>query len=328
MMQTLVYTAPKTMEMRNTPRPTPQADETLIKIRSVGICGSDMHAYLGHDERRPAPLTLGHEAAGVATTGPMAGARVTVNPLVTCGTCPACTSGRSNLCPTRQIISMPPREGAFSQWLTMPDGNLMALPDTLSFDQAALAEPLAVCWHAIRLCAEHPFANLSAPTVIIGGGAIGFGCALALTAFGATNITLIETNPLRAAHLRTLTDIPVRTPDTLDKAQAALVIDCVGYKATREAACALVAPGGTICHVGLGDSDGGVEVRRITLQEITFFGTYAYTKKDFKDTVCAMSEGRLGTLNWVETRPLSAGPQAFADILAGRVMAPKIILNP
>ncbi|WP_281859070.1 alcohol dehydrogenase catalytic domain-containing protein [Litoreibacter halocynthiae] len=327
-MKALVYTAPKAMEMQDLPTPTAQDGEALIEVKSVGICGSDMHGYLGHDDRRPAPLVLGHEAAGVVSSGPQSGTRVTVNPLVTCGTCPACNSGRSNLCPTRQIISMPPREGAFAQWLTMPQGNLIALPDHLSFDQAALAEPLAVCWHAIRLCAAQPYADLTAPTVVIGGGAIGFGSALALKAFGATDVTLIETNPLRAAHLRGLIDIPVCEPSDIAMGQAALVVDCVGYKATRETACAMAAPGTTICHIGLGDSDGGLDVRRITLQEITVFGTYAYTEQDFQDTVAAMADGRLGGLDWAETRALSEGPQAFADILGGRVMAPKVILHP
>ena len=327
-MQALVYTAPKAMEMQDLSTPTAQDGEALIEVKSVGICGSDMHGYLGHDDRRPAPLVLGHEAAGVVTSGSKTGTRVTVNPLVTCGTCPACSSGRTNLCPTRQIISMPPREGAFAQWLTMPEGNLIALPDHLSFDQAALAEPLAVCWHAIRLCAAQPYADLTAPTVVIGGGAIGFGSALALKAFGATDVTLIETNPLRAAHLRGLIDIPVCEPSDISMGQAALVVDCVGYKATREAACAMAAPGATICHIGLGDSNGGLDVRRITLQEITVFGTYAYTEKDFQDTVAAMADGRLGALDWAETRALSEGPRAFADILGGRVMAPKVILHP
>ncbi|WP_298258024.1 alcohol dehydrogenase catalytic domain-containing protein [uncultured Litoreibacter sp.] len=324
-MQALVYTAPHEMELREISRPTPPQGEDLIEVKSVGICGSDMHGYLGHDERRPAPLVLGHEAAGVVAS---TNARVTVNPLVTCGSCPACISGRTNLCPDRQIISMPPRAGAFSQYLSMPSRNLIPIPDDLSFDQAALAEPLAVCWHAVRLCAALPDADLAAPTVVIGGGAIGFGCLLALQAFGATDVSLIETNTHRAAHLRGLTDAPICEASQLREDGAALVVDCVGFGGTRETACALTRPGGTICHIGLGDSAEGLDVRRITLQEITFFGTYAYTDQDLLDTVEAMTQGRLGKLDWAETRPLSDGAEAFADILAGRVLAPKVILHP
>ena len=105
-MKALVYDGVETLTFRDVPDPVVADNEHLIRVEAVGICGSDMHAYLGHDARRPAPLILGHEAAGIIVGGPKDGMRVTVNPLVTCGTCAACTSGRENLCPTRQIISM------------------------------------------------------------------------------------------------------------------------------------------------------------------------------------------------------------------------------
>ena len=94
-MKALVYTGPETLVYRDEPNARCSQDGVLIRVESVGICGSDMHAYLGHDERRPAPLILGHEAAGTIVEGPGAGKRVTVNPLVTCGVCPACRRGRA-----------------------------------------------------------------------------------------------------------------------------------------------------------------------------------------------------------------------------------------
>ena len=108
-MKALVYEGPEKLTYRDAPDPVPDPGDQLIRIAAVGICGSDMHAYLGHDERRPAPLILGHEAAGRIIAGPGAGGRVTVNPLVTCGSCAECAAGRENLCAKRQIISMPPR---------------------------------------------------------------------------------------------------------------------------------------------------------------------------------------------------------------------------
>ena len=83
-----------------------------------------------------------------------------------------------------------------------------------------------------------------------------------------------------------------------------------------------------ICHIGLGSADGGIDVRRLTLQEITFIGTYTYTPQDFRDTGAAIFAGQLGLLDWVETRPLSQGQAAFEDIHNGRTAAPKIILIP
>ena len=140
-MKALVYTANEEMTYRDEPEPNPDSGDALIAIDSVGICGSDMHAYLGHDERRPAPLILGHEAAGRVVEGRLGGRRVTINPLVTCGRCADCLGGRANLCAERQIISMPPRQGAFAEYVAMPERNLVEVPEGMSASVAALAEP-------------------------------------------------------------------------------------------------------------------------------------------------------------------------------------------
>ena len=89
-MKALFYDGVETLGFRDVPDPVPIEGEYLVQVEAVGICGSDMHAYLGHDARRPAPLILGHEAAGIVVGGPKDGTRVTVNPLVECGTCAAC----------------------------------------------------------------------------------------------------------------------------------------------------------------------------------------------------------------------------------------------
>jgi len=329
-MKALVYTGPEGMEYRDAPRPVAGAGERLIRIAAVGICGSDMHAYLGHDERRPAPLILGHEAAGTVVGGPEVGRRVTINPLVTCGACRDCLSGRTNLCAKRQIISMPPREGAFAEYVAMPEGNLVTVPDAVSFATASLAEPLACGWHGVRLGALALFDPLPGlACVVIGGGAIGVGAALALAAQGATDITVIEPNETRRATLAQIKGFKTVAPDHAPaNGSADLVVDGVGYETTRVQACALSRPGGVIVHIGLGSNAGGLDIKRMTLQEITFVGVYTYTEQDFRDTAQAIFDGRLGPLDWTEERPLNQGPQAFADIRAGRSAAPKTILIP
>ncbi|MEM9814372.1 MAG: alcohol dehydrogenase catalytic domain-containing protein, partial [Pseudomonadota bacterium] len=194
-MKALVYTGPEMLEMREVPDPSPKEGEHLVRIEAVGICGSDMHGYLGHDDRRPAPLILGHEGAGTVVGGAMDGTRVTINPLVTDPESDASKSKRENLDPSRQIISMPPREGAFAQYVAMPERNLVALPEEITADQAALAEPIAVSWHAARLglAALHPADPRRAH--VIGGGAIGVAAVLALRAMGVSAVTLSEPNP-------------------------------------------------------------------------------------------------------------------------------------
>lgn len=328
-MKALVYTAPEAMEYRDLARPEPGPGEDLIRVDSVGICGSDMHAFLGHDNRRPAPLVLGHEAAGVVVGGARDGMRVTVNPLVTCGTCPACVQGRDNLCPDRQIISMPPRAGAFAEWLTMPRGNLVEVPEGVALHKAALAEPIACGWHAVRLGRAALGADGGHSALVIGGGAIGLGAALSLRAQGIADVTLIEPNPLRRAALDAVGVARVCAPDDLAAGTLFdLVIDGVGYAATRATASAFVRPGGCIMHIGLGEDTGGLDIRRMTLQEVTFIGTYTYTAEDFRQTAAAIFDGRLGALDWTEARALADGAAAFDDIRSGRIAAPKIILFP
>ncbi len=324
-MKALVYTGVEQLDYRDVPDAVPADDEAVVRIMASGICGSDMHAYLGHDARRPAPLTLGHEAAGVVVGGPMDGTRVTINPLVTCGACAACLRGCENLCPERQIISMPPREGAFAQYVAIPRGNLVEVPDGISFETAALCEPIAVGWHTVQEAYHALHADHAIEALVYGGGAIGLASALALRVLGVGDITIVEPNTDRAKYLREKTDFKIAKAVN---STPSLIIDAVGIEATRKQASDIIQPGGVIAHVGLGDNADGLDVRRMTLQEITFIGTYTYSAQDFRDTAAAMFDGSLGPLDWIETRPLSDGHQAFKDIRAGRVAAPKIILTP
>ena len=110
--------------------------------------------------------------------------------------------------------------------------------------------------------------------------------------------------------------------DTID-----VVIDAVGTAATRQAAVAAVRPGGVVMHIGLLDSAGELDVRKMTLAEITFIGTYTYTMVDLRATLHALHTGGLGALDWIDRRPLSDGAEAFHDLDAGRA-APKIVLQP
>ena len=330
-MRALVYEGPETLAIRDVAEPAPRAGEVVVRVASVGVCGSDMHAFLGHDERRPAPLTLGHEAAGTVVGGARDGERVTVNPLVGCGRCRACLEGRPNLCPDRQILSLPPREGAFAEMVAVPEANLVTVPDTVSFDRASLAEPLACGWHAARLAREHdPEAFGEGPCVVVGGGTIGLGAALALKAQGAGPVSIAEPNAIRRPSIeRAGFDVFDPGGDAcVEDGTAPVVIDAVGYAETRAHACRLARAGGIIAHIGLGSGEGGVDARRLTLQEIAFLGTYTYTPEDFRETARAMFDGRLGALDWIETRALSEGAAAFADIRAGRVAEPKIVLRP
>ncbi len=331
-MKALVYTAPEELVYRDEPDPQPTGGECLVKIDAVGICGSDMHAFKGHDQRRPAPLILGHEASGVVIEGGEAGRRVVINPLVNCGHCPICLSGRINLCPNRQIISMQPRQGAFAEMITIPESNLIDVPDGMDSTKAALAEPIATALHGVVLAArasERPLSEVKA--LVLGGGAVGLSAALVLRSHGCRQIQLGDTNPLRRKTAASQDIGQVYDPlagEGPEDNSIDVVIDAVGARPTREAAFAAVRPGGVIVHIGLQDSNDGIDIRKATLQEVAFIGSYTYTMVDFRATVAAMHSGALGKLDWTEQRPLSEGAAAFDDLSKGATAAAKIVLRP
>ncbi len=331
-MKALIYTGPHSLAYADVPEPVPAEGEVMVRVEAVGICGSDMHAYHGHDERRPAPFVLGHEAAGRIADGLRQGERVTINPLVTCGTCAFCLDGRSQLCRQRQVISMPPRPGAFAELVCIPERNVVAVPAGLDATQAALTEPVAVAWHAVRLgvaALSRPLAASRA--AVLGGGAIGLAAALVLGHFGTREVALAEPNMLRretAARAGPLRPYAPGKAGEPDDSSVDLIVDAVGAKATREAASRLVKPGGVIVHVGLLPGADGLDIRRITLQEITLIGSYCYTHVDFLEALAALAAGHLGPLAWLAQRKLAEGWGAFQDLDAGTVAAAKIILRP
>lgn len=328
-MKALVYTGTKETAYRDEPDPQPGPDDALIRIEAVGICGSDMHAWHGHDARRVPPLILGHEACGTVLEGGQAGQRVVLNPLIACGGCRYCVEGRSNLCPARDLIGMR-RPGAFSERIAIPKRNLIPVPEGMDPAEAALTEPCATAWHALALAARtawRPVAESRA--LVIGGGSVGLLGGLILRAWGVAEVRLAETNALRR---QTASKAGLVTFDPLtEPAEAAgydLVFDAVGSAPTRRAAVDAVAAGGVVAHVGLQEPAGDFDARKLTLSEITFVGVYTYGEADLRASLAALHDGRLGALEWIERRSLAEGGRAFEDLDAGRSAAAKVVLAP
>jgi alcohol dehydrogenase len=330
-MKALVYTSPNEVTYRDEPEPRPAAGEVVLAIDAVGICGSDMHAFHGRDPRRNPPLILGHELCGTIVAGARAGRRVTVNPLITCGRCDYCLTGRDNLCSDRTMIGMT-RPGGFAERMSIPATSLIDIPQDMSARQAALTEPAATALHAIdrgtrALARPLPEARV----LVLGGGAVGLLAALLFKSYGCGDVLLGETNPLRresAARATGCTTYDPRTAKAAEDNTVDLVLDAVGAKATRHAALAAVRPGGVVVHVGLMDWASEIDMRKLTLAEITLIGTYTYSTADLNATVAALYRGTFGDLAWVEERSLADGASAFADLDGGRTAAAKIVLRP
>jgi len=333
-MKALVYTQPGEMQLLDRPMPEAAAGEVVLQIEAVGICGSDMHAWHGHDPRRRPGLVLGHEFVGriaqSAAAGFEAGTRWTGNPLITCGTCEFCVQGRNNLCANRTMVGMT-RPGAYAEYMSIPAASLVAMPQDMPARAAALTEPAATAWHAINLSMRALARPLhECRVLVIGGGAIGMLAALLLRHLGVKGLTVTELNPLRRQTLQQATGCEAIDPRVTPPAEAAFdyVMDAVGSKHTRNQALASVKPGGVVMHVGLQDWASEIDMRRLTLAEITLLGTYTYTTADLRATVDALHRGVFGDLAWVEERALADGPQAFVDLDRGHSASAKIVLRP
>ena len=330
-MKALVYTAPNEVTYRDEPEPSAAPGEVKIRVDAVGICGSDMHAYHGHDPRRNPPLILGHELAGEILEGPGKGRRATVNPLITCGYCEYCKQGRDNLCANRTMIGMT-RAGGFADFVTTAAGSVIDIPQDMSVRAAALTEPAATAVHANNVAMRSLVRPLpECRVLVLGGGAIGLLAALLLRSYGVRHVTVAETNALRRASAAKVADVavydPIAGPGPADNSMD-FVIDAVGGKATRNAALATVKPGGVVMHIGLMDWASEIDMRKLTLAEITLIGTYTYATADLRAAVAALHEGAFGDLAWVEERPLSEGARAFRDLHEGRTASAKIVLRP
>lgn len=333
-MKALVYTQPGAVQVQDLPLPVPSAGEVLLRIEAVGICGSDMHAWHGYDPRRKPGLVLGHEFVGrvetSAAVGYEAGVRFTGNPLITCGRCDYCVQGRNNLCANRTMVGMT-RPGAFAEFMSLPAASLIEMPQDMPSVAAALTEPAATAWHALNLsmrALQRPLHECR--VLVVGGGAIGMLSALLLRHLGVTRVALSEPNPLRRAAVARHAGCEAVDPraEALPDSAFEFVLDAVGSAVTRKQALAAVKPGGVLMHVGLQDWASEIDMRKLTLAEITLLGTYTYTTADLRATVAALAWGEFGDLSWVEERPLLDGQQAFLDLDAGRCAAAKIVLRP
>jgi threonine dehydrogenase-like Zn-dependent dehydrogenase len=337
-MKALVWEQVREMQWNEVDDPHYGKDEVVVSVEAVGICGSEIEGYLGHNSLRVPPLVMGHEFCGIVQAlgsgvkDLQEGQRVVVNPLLSCGTCASCRKGLPHLCASRMIIGVH-RPGAFGEWVAVPRSSIIPAPDHLSPFRAALAEPLACSLRATRRAlSDNPFANV----LVCGAGGIGLLSAFTAKLLGAMQVVVTDTNTKRLEiasnngidlainpqeeNLKEV--IRASFPEGID-----VVIDAAGFQQTREAAAYLLNPGGTIMNIGLGIDATQLPVNHFIRNEIRVLGSFCYTPQDFHDAVRLLSEGAITEEGWTEIRPLSDGDQAFKDLTEGKVHKGKILLS-
>lgn len=246
--------------------PVLKDDQVLVKIKHVGICGSDIHYFANGrigDFVVNQPIVLGHESAGeIVETGNKvtslkAGDRVTLEPGVPCGKCEYCRSGRYNLCPDVVFMATPPYNGAFAEYIAYPADMAFKLPDNMDTVEGALIEPLAVGLHA----AETAGAHLGQTAVVLGSGCIGLVTMMSLKAMGVTDVYVSDVIPKRLDKAKELGAAAVIRADREDTVEAVkkltsgkgadLVFETAGNKITTKQTVGLVKRGGKIVLVGM-----------------------------------------------------------------------------
>jgi threonine dehydrogenase-like Zn-dependent dehydrogenase len=342
-MRALVLRGPHDIEVQEVADPVPGSGEMLLRITATGICGSDVHGYTGANGRRHPGQVMGHETVGqvaggdpdaLAAQGLTVGDRVTVNPVITCGTCPACASGAELACPQRKVIGVDAEiRSAFADLMAAPAANAERLPDRMPQEHGALVEPLSVGFHAARRgrCAEDD------RVLVAGGGPIGQACLLAAHRLGASRVVVSEPNPGRAALVRRLgadvidpagQRLADAVPDALG-GPPTLVLDAVGSTASLADGLAVAGLSARIVLAGMNEPAVQLSAYQISTAERELIGTFAYTRDDFASTVtwAATAADKLDQL--IDRRVGWAGAAgAFAELASPGTTASKILVMP
>ena len=316
-MKAVYLTAPGAFELREVPVPAPRAREVLVAVKSVGICGSDIHYYehgrIGEFVVTE-PIILGHECAGeVVEVGPEVqslgrGDVVALEPGVPCRRCARCLSGRYNLCPDVVFMATPPHDGAFCQYVAWPEDFAYRLPAGVSAEVGATAEPLAVGLHAARRTGVAPGERVA----VLGAGPIGLLAVAAARAAGAGEVAVTDLVPMRLAAARQMGASRTLKADEEDVSEelgdwADVVLDCVGCAATLAQALEVARAGGRVAWVGMAADAARLAVGRAQAKELAIAGVFRYANV-YPAAVSLLGAGR------IDPRPLITHRFGFPQV--------------
>lgn len=316
-------------------RPAPPActgREVIVRIRTTGICGSDVsqhllqtrfiltqskvhywkHGRIGNCIVEGS-IVLGHESAGeVVALGPnvtrlAVGDRVAIEPGESCNACDQCRRGKYNLCDSMKFAATPPYDGTLATFYKVPEECCFAVPPSLSFEEAALVEPMAVAVHCCKLAKVSPGKSL----VIFGAGAIGLLCGAVAKAFGATDVRLVDIFQDRIdfakEHMHLDAQISPAEGDESRLGAPDVVIEASGSQVCVQRAVAILARGGTMVQVGLGMNIIPFPMGDLCAKEGTLLGSFRYGPGDYAAAVDLLAAGR------VNVKPLISKTYAFEE---------------
>lgn len=341
-MKALVLKEYRKFSYEDVPLPGLGPEDVLVKVKACGICGSDVHGMDGSTGRRRPPIIMGHEAAGViAETGDgvkgwMPGQRVTFDSTIYCGKCDFCRRGQVNLCSERRVLGVScedySQNGAFADYVAVPQRALYSLPDSLSFEHAALVEPFAIALHAANRVADARQA-----TVVIGCGMIGLALIQVLRAIGCQNIIALDVAPHKLAEAKKLgasrvIDSSVAPLDEILDATRGLGADvafeAVGVGATVDLAVRCVRKGGSVVLVGNVAAKVELPLQIAVTRELSLFGSCA-SAGEYPACLEMLANGKISAAPLLSAAaPLQTGASWFDRLYAREPGLLKVVLTP
>ncbi len=308
-MRAAFYQGSRTFTTGDAPVPTPGPDEALLRVRRVGICGTDLHIFQGHlDHRVPKGGVIGHEnlaevVEAPAASGFRAGDRVVFEPLWFCGTCRACRMGATYLCYALKIIGVE-LPGGMREYCTAPAARLLKVPDTLADDHAAMIEPLAVACHDVARAQV----KAGDSVLVFGGGPIGALIALVARDRGA-RVAVAEVNPFRidileAYGLETVgPDIDVRrfTSDWTDGTGVDVAFEVTGNPAAARLVTDVARVWGTISIVAIHAEPIPMNLYQMFARELVMHGSRLYARADWEEAIRLAAAGAVRVAPLVST---------------------------
>ncbi len=327
-MKAAYYYGNRTVRIGDCVPQAPGPGEVRIKVAYCGICGTDLHIFLGHMDRRVSvPQVIGHEMAGeIAEVGAKVqqwqpGDRVVVRPLAPCGSCPACRAGHSHICHNLKFLGID-TPGAFQSSWTVPAYTLHRLPESLPLDKAAMIEPIAVACHDVRLGEVRPEDEV----VVIGGGPIGTLIALVARHAGA-RVLVSEINPFRVNLAREFgleavnpqeTDLVALAEERTGGAGADVIFEVSGSAAGASVMTRLARTRGRIVVVAIFTEAPKVDLFRFFWRELKLYGARVYEPEDFERAIQLAASGALPLDRLISARrPLAELQSVFEEMQSG-----------
>jgi 2-desacetyl-2-hydroxyethyl bacteriochlorophyllide A dehydrogenase len=311
--------------MQEQPRPSAVAGGEEIAIQVAGVCGSDISGFLGHSALRKPPLVLGHELVGRRRNGRL----VVANPLVSCGHCSACISGTQNLCDSWKLLGLGTTPGTFAEYVALPSAQVYEVPDSLTSEQAILAEPLANIVHMLRIVAPPPLFRFA----IVGAGTMGALALLASLRIGARDVLTVDVNDERLAIMRQLGASAAVNVSGAEQAKSAagsgydVVLDASGSAAARQMAFDLCRPGGQVVLLGMATQRSEVNFVTSIRKEHRVVMSFAYTPVDFRRSLDLLIAGEINLTPWTVRMPLERGQEAMERMSHNPGVALKMMLE-